>query len=315
MDAPFETDDSEIEVPLASTLLIVDDEPVVRDVLTRLLSRETDLHVLEADTAEAGLKLLGQRRVDLLVTDKNLPAMGGVELIREAKRRAPGLEAVMITGYASADSLVAAFAAGASDYLLKPFDDLQVVKAKLRAGIDRRADRIRARARARSLAGEAQSLLAGGKHAAARAWQELDACFQAHDAFIRGAAAGEVRVLDAPEAIDVLVRANLLATAAEEDVAARGDVVVLSTRRPDWREVAERLLAGQPEVLLLAHPEAELSDLLDALALRLELIGFGSGSTELLPARARAALLRRGLARAQERLVAALGQFRSALTG
>ena len=156
MDLPFETDESSGGEggggTLASTVLVVDDEPVVRDVCARLLSREPDLVVTLAEDAEQALVLLDSQRFDVLITDKNLPGMGGVELISEARALQPALEAVMITGYSSSESVIAAFAAGASDYILKPFEDLRLVRAKVRAALERRAGRVKGREQARRVA-------------------------------------------------------------------------------------------------------------------------------------------------------------------
>ncbi|MFP2911898.1 response regulator, partial [Pyxidicoccus sp. 3LFB2] len=154
MDLPFETGDGDGGEggTLASTVLVVDDEPVVLDICARLLEREPDLAVTLAQSAEEALPLLAEQRFDVLVTDKNLPGMGGVELITEARRLQPSLEAVMITAYASSESVVAAFAAGASDYILKPFDDLRVLRAKVRAALERRTSGTRVRDQAREVA-------------------------------------------------------------------------------------------------------------------------------------------------------------------
>lgn len=312
-DFPFDVDEGEPEVPLASAVLVVDDEPVVRDVLARLLSREPDLVVLQAESAEDGLEILSERRVDLLVTDKNLPGLGGIELLREAKRRSPWLEAIMITGYASAESVIGAFSAGASDYLLKPFDDLQVVKAKLRSALERRSERVQLRARTQELAREAESLMGGGREAPEPVWNALEECIRGHDSVIRGEARGDVVVLDDPEAIEVINRAGLPARPGTSEDLDGSDVAIIPTHLLPWRELAARTLESGSEVLLVAHPGAELPELLDAISLRLELIGFGTGSTELLPSRVRAALLRRGLQRAQLRLTDALESFREAL--
>lgn len=305
-------DDDEVK-PLASAVLVVDDEPVVRDVLLRLLAREQDLSLLQAGSAEEALELLSERRVDLLITDKNLPGLGGVELVRKARQKVPAIEAVMITGYPNAESLLAAYAAGASDYLIKPFDDLQVVKAKLRAALERRLGRVLARTRTHALAEEAEALLAQGRDASEETWRELEKCFEQHDAAIHGEARGDVVVVGAPDALAALTKAGFAARAGIPADAGHAAVMVLSTRDPEWREQAAELLDRRTEVLLFAHKGAELSELLDAISLQLELIGFGTGSTELLPSRVRAALLRGGLLRAQERLTEALARFRSAL--
>src|SRR5689334_9728645 len=96
-DLPFEIDVEEPPPPpepetLASNILVVDDEPVVRDVFQRLLARESDMVVSTVEDAETGLALIKQRRFELLITDKNLPGMGGIELIAEARVVRPTLE-------------------------------------------------------------------------------------------------------------------------------------------------------------------------------------------------------------------------------
>jgi len=162
-DLPFEIEE-ERPAPepetLASNILVVDDEPVVRDVFRRLLSREQDMVVSVAEDAEQGLELIKKGRFELLITDKNLPGMGGIELIAEARAVRPMIEAVMITGYASSESLISAFAAGASDYLVKPFDDLKVVRAKIRAALQRRLDRGRLQLSSKEVAQQAAAMLA-----------------------------------------------------------------------------------------------------------------------------------------------------------
>jgi hypothetical protein len=92
-------------------------------------------------------------------------------------------------------------------------------------------------------------------------------------------------------------------------------VVVLQTGEPLWWELAERLQAASPDLVLLASPHADLADLLDAISLRLELVGYGSAepSPPALAERVRMLLLRRGLQRAQSQLADALAAFRESL--
>src|SRR5258706_12188399 len=115
-DLPFEIDEEKERKPepemLASNVLVVDDEPVVRDVFKRLLAREPDMVVSVAEDAEQGLELIKQQRFELLITDKNLPGMGGIELIAEARAARPMIEAGMRTGYASSEWRVSAVAGG-----------------------------------------------------------------------------------------------------------------------------------------------------------------------------------------------------------
>jgi CheY-like chemotaxis protein len=319
MDLPFETDegggDGEGRGTLASTVLVVDDEAVVRDVCARLLAREPDLVVSLAEDAEEALGLLREQRFDVLITDKNLPGMGGVELISAARALQPALEAVMITGYSSSESVIAAFAAGASDYILKPFEDLRLVRAKVRAALERRTERVRGRELARRMAREASELLEAGGRASSEAHQQLEAHLRAYEHASRMAAGGQVAVVGSPEALEALLDEGLEAVALPPDSPALegAAVVVLETGATQWWDIAERLQLATPDVVLLAGPNADLADLLDAITLRLELVGFGTSSPQALPERVRMLLMRRGLQRAQTGLATALAAFRLTL--
>jgi CheY-like chemotaxis protein len=319
MDLPFETDEGGGGEgggrTLASTVLVVDDEPVVRDVCARLLARESDLVVSLAEDAEEALELLRSQRFDVLITDKNLPGMGGVELISEARAIQPALEAVMITGYSSSESVIAAFAAGASDYILKPFEDLRLVRAKVRAALERRAERVRGRELARRVAREAAELLMAGGQASPEAREQLETQLRAYEQASRVAPGGQVAVVGSPEALRSLLDEGLEAVALPPDSPALmgAAVVVLETGAPHWWELAERLQSASPDVVLLAGPHADLADLLDAITLRLELVGFGTSSPLSLPERVRMLLMRRSLQRAQAALASALALFRASL--
>jgi CheY-like chemotaxis protein len=315
MDLPFETEEDQGQGAgtLASTVLVVDDEPVVLDVCSRLLAREPDLVVTQATSAEEALPLLESQRIDVLITDKNLPQMSGIELIAEARRLQPTLEAMMITGYASSESVIAAFAAGASDYILKPFDDLRVLRAKVRAALERRAERIKGREQARDVAKQAAALLDTGQDAPEPAHQALEDELRSYEQMVKGGAmAGRVAVVGSPEAVQLLTAegfqvADLPATSPELE---HCDVVILETGEPRWRMLAEILLSRAPDVLLLANPQADLSDLLEAIGLRLDLVGFGSSAgTQALPERVRMLLVSRSIQRAQTRLANALLLF------
>ena len=318
MDLPFETGDGEggDGRTLASTVLVVDDEPVVLDICARLLEREPDLAVTLAQSAEEALPLLAEQRFDVLVTDKNLPGMGGVELIAEACRLQPALQALMITAYASSESVVAAFAAGASDYILKPFDDLRVLRAKVRAALERRISGTRVRDQAREVAREAAVLLAAGQDAPERAHEALEKELCAYEEAVRAGLNGRVAVVGSSEAVTVLKEHGFetLELAPHAPELESVDVVVVETSDPQWRALAERLRRLSPDVLLLASPQADLADLLEAITLRMDLVGFGSTRGAIaLPEKVRMLLLRRSVQRAQDRLAGALAVFRQSI--
>lgn len=320
-DFPFDVEDADDSGPstdtLASRVLIVDDEQVVLDVMTRLFSREPDLSVESLDNAEEALARIRDTRVDVLITDKNLPGMGGIELIEQARRIRPALEAVMITGYASGESVIAAFAAGATDYLLKPFDDLRAVRAKIRAALDRRKDRTSSRHKARALAKEAKELLELGKDAPEKDWQRLEGSFRRYEAAIREGGRGQVAVVGSDRAVSLLSASEDFFTQRVEPDSLSlfdADVAVLETTHPAWRAAADRLVEKDADVILLASESADLSDLLEAISLRLELVGYGGKNVGSLGDRVRELLMRQAVQRAQEDLSSALTAFRQALS-
>jgi two-component system, cell cycle response regulator len=104
---------------MAAAVLLVDDERFARTVYSDYL-RVAGYEVLVADTADVALELLRQRRFDLLITDIILPGADGLELLDEAKRLDPNIEALVITALDRVDPAVRAMKSGASDYLVKP---------------------------------------------------------------------------------------------------------------------------------------------------------------------------------------------------
>lgn len=308
MDAPFSEEET-----LVSCVLVVDDEPSVRDVFARLLARESDLTVVTAESAEAALYLLGSQRFDLLITDKNLPGMGGIELVAEARKLRPHIEAIMITGYASAESVIAAFAAGASDYVVKPFEQIGVVRAKVHAALDRRKERIKGSEESTRVAREAALLLSKGKTVSDPSWHKLEQQLAAYELAIRAGAWGTVLVVGNEGAAAKLKSDGVEAGVAEPgdlrlDVA---DVVVIDTGVKEWRELVDRLQKGKPDLLLVAGKSHELGDLLEAISLKLDLVGLEAPG--LLAERVRGLLMRQAVQSAKQGLAQALMEFRTAL--
>jgi len=103
------------------SLLIVDDELIVRDSLSKWF-REENYEVSAADSATAALALLAEQRFDIALVDIKMPGTDGIELQRRMKEIAPELIVVIMTGYASVETAVNALKNGAYDYVTKPFD-------------------------------------------------------------------------------------------------------------------------------------------------------------------------------------------------
>jgi DNA-binding NtrC family response regulator len=112
-------------------ILVVDDEPDMRDALTAALRREGLCISTAANGIEALEKVQGQP-FDLIITDVRMPRMGGLALLQELKRTSATMPVVMMTGYGRIEDAVEAMKAGAFDYLLKPFslEDLKATVTK-----------------------------------------------------------------------------------------------------------------------------------------------------------------------------------------
>src|SRR4051794_19378139 len=110
---------------MSKTILVTEDEQVLRESLVELLSDE-GYEVLQAANGREAHDLLLQRPVDLILSDIRMPEMDGLALLAHAKQVAPQTPVVMVTAFGTVESAVAAMRSGAHDYLLKPvqFDDL-----------------------------------------------------------------------------------------------------------------------------------------------------------------------------------------------
>ncbi|HEY7205952.1 MAG TPA: sigma-54 dependent transcriptional regulator [Methylomirabilota bacterium] len=104
----------------AARILIVDDEPDMLESCSRILSRQGYTCVTAGD-GHSALATLERERPDLLLTDFKMPEMDGLELLRRAHQLDPALPVILITGFASIESAVAAIKQGAFDYLPKDF--------------------------------------------------------------------------------------------------------------------------------------------------------------------------------------------------
>ena len=106
---------------MSGKILIVDDEPTIRETLSLVLKEEK----YECDLAEngaEGLKRVKEKNFDLIITDLKMPEMGGIELLEKVKTISPKTSVMIITAYASLESAIQALRLGAYDYIIKPLD-------------------------------------------------------------------------------------------------------------------------------------------------------------------------------------------------
>jgi DNA-binding NtrC family response regulator len=103
-----------------STILIVEDEKKMSRLLELNLAEE-GYSTFAAQDAEAGLNLLRQEKIDLVLTDLKLPGMDGLEFLQAVKRSNGQIPVILMTAYGTVETAIEAMKAGASDYVLKPF--------------------------------------------------------------------------------------------------------------------------------------------------------------------------------------------------
>ncbi|MHC4551492.1 MAG: sigma-54-dependent transcriptional regulator [Planctomycetota bacterium] len=109
------------------TILVIDDDASMRDLLTELLTTPERL-ILQAPSAQRGLEIVHSRNIDLILTDIHMPDMTGIEFIKAAQDSRVTAPIITITAYASTETAIQALRAGAYDYLSKPFANEELLK-------------------------------------------------------------------------------------------------------------------------------------------------------------------------------------------
>jgi excisionase family DNA binding protein len=119
-------------VPLRPRVLVVDDEPSIRETLSKTLA----VAEYEVDGVADGRSAIERLRLyayDLLIVDLRMPGMDGLTVIREAKRLKSALPVIVITGYSTEAAAIEALNLGVAGYLTKPFRVAQVLAAAAKA--------------------------------------------------------------------------------------------------------------------------------------------------------------------------------------
>lgn len=112
------------------TVLVIDDEEVMREILDSLLTQE-GYRVKLATSGSEGLAIATREPIDLAIVDVMLPDQSGIDVLDELKKADPEIVVAMITAFASVETAIEAMKRGAFDYLTKPFknDEVRVVVA------------------------------------------------------------------------------------------------------------------------------------------------------------------------------------------
>jgi DNA-binding NtrC family response regulator len=151
---------------MTARVLVVDDEPGVRESIADALS-EQGMLVRVAPDGRRALDVLAEESADIILTDIRMPGLDGLELLRRLKMQAPGIDVVMMTAFDDMPTVATAMREGAANFLTKPLDlhDLRRVLAKViddrrtRAKAARDADELRPSQAGEQMVGRDQRMI------------------------------------------------------------------------------------------------------------------------------------------------------------
>jgi len=108
------------------TILIVDDEAVIRDLCSRALK---GYEIIQAGNGQDALALFDKINIDVVLTDVMMPGMDGIELLKKIKEKEPTIVVIVMTGFSEKDVILNALKADADDFVSKPLNLLQLKTA------------------------------------------------------------------------------------------------------------------------------------------------------------------------------------------
>ncbi len=117
-------------------ILTIDDEAVVRGSIHAYLE-DYDYRVLEADNGLAGLEIFHQDKIDLVLVDLRMPEMGGIQVLKTIRARNPEMPVIVVSGAGDISDVVEALRLGAWDYLMKPINDMSILRHAIEKGLER----------------------------------------------------------------------------------------------------------------------------------------------------------------------------------
>lgn len=120
----------------SASILVIDDEPGMRNFLTKILEPRCK-RVEQADSPTAATVLLDEHHFDLVILDNIMPRKTGLEWVHEQRKLGFFADTILITAYADLETAIQALRAGVSDFVLKPFRANQILNAVARA-LDRK---------------------------------------------------------------------------------------------------------------------------------------------------------------------------------
>lgn len=116
-------------------ILVVDDEEVLRNLASEVLSEE-GYQVSLASSGQEALERMKQKTFDLVIADLKMPGMDGMELLKRIKEKDKEMQVILLTSYLSPTTALSSLEAGAFWYLTKPLDDISVFTEKVRSALN-----------------------------------------------------------------------------------------------------------------------------------------------------------------------------------
>jgi len=154
-----------------TTVLVIDDDPGIRDYLEALVTRQ-GFGVQTVVDGESALAQLDRIRPDVITLDAVLPGMDGLETLRRIKQRAPEVPVIMLSGHGQARTIVEAMRLGATDFLRKPFE-VEELELAFRKALENRALEEEVKSLRGRVRHEADGLLLGGDNPQMREVREI----------------------------------------------------------------------------------------------------------------------------------------------
>lgn len=124
--AAFQTQTKTAKKSGKGKVLVVDDDPGIRDLFERIL-KDDGQQVYLASSGREGIKLAKKYNPDVVLLDLKMADMHGIDVLRQIKNYNKGIAVVMITAYATMNTAIEAMKLGAMDYIAKPFDNDKVI--------------------------------------------------------------------------------------------------------------------------------------------------------------------------------------------
>ncbi len=107
------------------SVLIVDDEEMIRNLLEKILSQE-GYRIRTAEDGMAALEVLKKEKIDIVISDMKMPRMNGFELLKTVKMEHPEISVVIMTAYGDMYTLKDALLLGADEYITKPYKSYEI---------------------------------------------------------------------------------------------------------------------------------------------------------------------------------------------